>query len=128
MLCTTSTLAQGVNLPCRLVVVKSTVCYKGAGLGYQDYTSTEIQQMVGRAGRPQYDTKGVAVIMTEQAKVAQYEAIANNKEPVESHMSEKVIEHLNVEISLGTVTTLQQALEWLRSTFLFVRMSSLPPC
>lgn len=106
------------------MVIKSTVCYKGAGLGYQDYSATEIQQMVGRAGRPQFDTKGMAVIMTDDSKVAKYEAIANNKEPVESHMSEKVIEHLNVEISLGTVNSMEQALEWLRSTFLFVRMTS----
>lgn len=29
----------------------------------------EIDQMVGRAGRPQYDTKGIAVIMTDKQNV-----------------------------------------------------------
>lgn len=69
----------------------------------------------------------MAVIMTDDSKVSKYEAIANNQEPVESHMSEKVIEHLNVEISLGTVTSMESALEWLRSTFLFVRLTSPAP-
>jgi len=69
IICTTSTLAQGVNLPARLVVIKSTYCYKGPKVGYTDYTKMEIDQMVGRAGRPQYDNKGVAVIMTEKQNV-----------------------------------------------------------
>jgi len=47
----TSTLAMGVNLPAHLVVVKSTQLYV---MGcYQEYTETQILQMIGRAGRPQ---------------------------------------------------------------------------
>ncbi len=68
-ICTTSTLAQGVNLPARLVVIKSTYCYKGPKVGYVDYNKIEIDQMIGRAGRPQYDNKGVGVIMTEKENV-----------------------------------------------------------
>ena len=68
-ICTTSTLAQGVNLPARLVVIKSTYCYKGPKVGYIEYNKLEIDQMVGRAGRPQFDNKGVAVLMTEKNNV-----------------------------------------------------------
>lgn len=35
ILCTTSTLAMGINLPARLVIVKSTQSYKGSMKGYQ---------------------------------------------------------------------------------------------
>jgi len=41
----------GVNLPAHLVVIKSTQRYV---MGcYQEYSETQILQMIGRAGRPQ---------------------------------------------------------------------------
>ncbi|CAD7089756.1 unnamed protein product [Hermetia illucens] len=63
----TNTLAMGVNFPAHLVIIKSTesyVCGKS-----QEYTESAILQMIGRAGRPQYDLTGVAVIMTQQKNV-----------------------------------------------------------
>jgi ATP-dependent DNA helicase HFM1/MER3 len=50
----TSTLAMGVNLPAHLVIVKSTQHYV-MGV-YQEYTESQLLQMIGRAGRPQVDT------------------------------------------------------------------------
>ncbi|XP_054929039.1 probable ATP-dependent DNA helicase HFM1 [Dermacentor andersoni] len=47
-LVSTSTLAAGVNLPARLVVVRGTTTYGG-----QPYPDLVLEQMVGRAGRPQ---------------------------------------------------------------------------
>ena len=41
----------GVNLPAHLVIIKSTQHYV-MGL-YQEYSETQILQMIGRAGRPQ---------------------------------------------------------------------------
>lgn len=68
ILCTTSTLAVGVNLPAYLVVIKGTRRYAGseADGGYQEYDRATCLQMVGRAGRPQYDIEGRAVIMTNR--------------------------------------------------------------
>lgn len=66
IVCTTSTLAVGVNMPAYLVVIKGTKRYCGSsGGGYQDYDYSSCLQMVGRAGRPQFDQAGMAVIMTE---------------------------------------------------------------
>lgn len=63
---TTSTLAVGVNLPAYLVIIKGTKRYGGAGLGYVQYDYSQILQMIGRAGRVNFDTEGAAVIMTEK--------------------------------------------------------------
>ncbi|KAJ8927311.1 hypothetical protein NQ314_020225, partial [Rhamnusium bicolor] len=62
VLVTSSTLAMGVNLPAHLVIVKSTKCYDNCG--FRDYTETAIHQMIGRAGRPQFDTSATALILT----------------------------------------------------------------
>ena len=126
MICTTSTLAQGVNLPARLVVIKSTACYRGAGIGYSDYTPLEIEQMMGRAGRPQYDTKGVVAIMTHREKVDKYRDGLMLKEDLESHFGKKLAEHLNAEVALGSIRDLASAVEYVKSTFYFVRMRKNP--
>jgi ATP-dependent DNA helicase HFM1/MER3 len=62
VLCATSTLAVGVNLPAHMVIIKGTKQYTGNG--YEEYSQIDIQQMMGRAGRPRFDTFGVAVILT----------------------------------------------------------------
>jgi activating signal cointegrator complex subunit 3 len=68
VLIATATLAWGVNLPAHLVVVKGTEFFDGKLSRYVDYPVTDILQMMGRAGRPQFDKEGVAVIMCEESK------------------------------------------------------------
>ena len=124
IICTTSTLAQGVNLPARLVIIKSTNCYRGAKIGYTEYNKMEIDQMVGRAGRPQYDIKGVAVIMTEKEKVGKFMDL--NSTMIESHLKDNIVEHINAEIATGTITDIDTAVHWIKNTFLYVRMKTNP--
>lgn len=57
--------AQGVNLPAHLVIIKSTQQYLGGEM--QEYPEGQIIQMMGRAGRPQFDTSANAVIMTKDS-------------------------------------------------------------
>ncbi|XP_029345903.1 probable ATP-dependent DNA helicase HFM1 [Acyrthosiphon pisum] len=63
ILIATSTLAMGVNLPAHLVIIKSTEYYSFNG--YKEYNECQILQMVGRAGRPQFDSTATAIIMTK---------------------------------------------------------------
>ncbi|XP_044758908.1 probable ATP-dependent DNA helicase HFM1 [Coccinella septempunctata] len=65
VLVTTSTLATGVNLPAHLVIIKSTKFYNQGG--FQDYPASAVLQMIGRAGRPQFDTEATALILTSIA-------------------------------------------------------------
>ena len=82
VICCTSTLAVGVNLPCHFVIVKNTVSYQGGSM--KEYADLEIMQMLGRAGRPQFDRDALAVIMTRQEKVNRYEKMVSGQEIIES--------------------------------------------
>ena len=62
VICCTSTLAVGVNLPCHLVIIKNTMVYGQTGAS--EYSDLEVMQMLGRAGRPQFDKSAVAVILS----------------------------------------------------------------
>ena len=130
VLCTTSTLAVGVNLPAFLVVVKGTRRYAGAAAsdpsGYEEYDRSTVLQMIGRAGRPQFDTEGAAVVMTERDCIERYQQLINNAEPVESTLHHALPEYLNAEIALGTINDLPTAIAWLKSTYLYVRIRRAP--
>jgi len=66
VLCATPTLAAGVNTPARRVVIRDIYRYD-ANLGNQPLPVLEVQQMMGRAGRPRYDSYGEAVLVAKTA-------------------------------------------------------------
>lgn len=84
VICCTSTLAVGVNLPCHMVIIKNTVTYQGLAGGCKEYSDLEIMQMLGRAGRTQFDDSAVAVIMTRLHRVPHYEKMITGQEILES--------------------------------------------
>ena len=60
----TPTLAAGINLPARRVVVRDTTRYE-TNYGNSPISVMEIKQMCGRAGRPGYDPYGEAVLIAK---------------------------------------------------------------
>jgi helicase len=62
VLSATPTLAAGVNLPARRVIIRDYRRYE-ASLGQSEIPVLEIHQMCGRAGRPKYDDYGEAVMI-----------------------------------------------------------------
>jgi len=58
----TPTLSSGVNLPAKVVVIKDV----GLTRGYLKLDPNSLHQMCGRAGRPQFDTKGIAIILAQE--------------------------------------------------------------
>lgn len=60
----TPTLAAGVNLPSRMVVISSYERYE-AGYGRYPISVLEYKQMAGRAGRPKYDNLGESVLISK---------------------------------------------------------------
>ncbi|KAI1419855.1 hypothetical protein F5Y12DRAFT_720253 [Xylaria sp. FL1777] len=124
LICCTSTLAVGVNLPCHTVVLKGTNHYTDDGP--QEYSDLEVMQMLGRAGRPQFDSRAVAIIMTRSANVQRYKKLVSGEELLESTLHRNLLEHLNSEIGLGTIQDMQTAKKWISGTFLSVRVRQSP--
>jgi len=115
----TSTLAQGVNLPAHLVIIKNTKQYHGKGRGMEDIPASMLLQMVGRAGRKGYDSSGVAVIMTQAGNESKYENLFHGTEPIRSVLEGNMREQIINEIVIGSIRTRDDAYTWLESTFLY---------
>ncbi|RYO98220.1 hypothetical protein DL764_007148 [Monosporascus ibericus] len=124
VICCTSTLAVGVNLPCHTVVLKGTMGYSDGEL--QEYSDLEVMQMLGRAGRPQFDKSAVAIIITRREKVNRYNMMIKGEQTLESTLHRNLVEHLNSEIGLGTIQDIATAKKWISGTFLSVRMRQEP--
>ncbi|KAK7886360.1 hypothetical protein WMY93_025981 [Mugilogobius chulae] len=122
VLIATSTLAWGVNFPAHLVVVKGTEYYDGKSRRYVDYPITDVLQMMGRAGRPQFDDQGKAVILVHDIKKDFYKKFLYEPFPVESSLLSVLSDHLNAEIAAGTIASKQDAMDYITWTYFFRRL------
>ncbi|KAI9298963.1 Sec63-domain-containing protein [Neoconidiobolus thromboides FSU 785] len=122
VLCSTATLAWGVNLPAHTVIIKGTQIYNPEKGRWAELSPQDVLQMLGRAGRPQYDTFGEGIIITTHNEIQYYLSLLNAQLPIESQFISKLADNLNAEIVLGTVRTREEAVHWLGYTYLYVRM------
>ncbi len=95
-ICATPTLAAGINLPAYRVIIRDLKRFSSfRGMDY--IPVLEIQQMCGRAGRPQFDKEGEAILLPKNRAEAEYawENYINGK-------PEKIYSKLGVEPVLRT--------------------------
>ncbi|KAL3683377.1 hypothetical protein R1sor_001399 [Riccia sorocarpa] len=118
----TSTLAWGVNLPAHLVIIKGTEYFDGKQKRYVDFPITDVLQMMGRAGRPQFDQHGKAIILVHEPKKSFYKKFLYEPFPVESSLAQHLHNHFNAEIVSGTIANKQDAVDYLTWTYLFRRL------
>jgi helicase len=71
ILTATPTLAFGVNLPARVVIINDYRRYE-PGYGYYPITVLEYKQMAGRAGRPCYDKVGDSILIAKTEDEREY--------------------------------------------------------
>ncbi|XP_064990995.1 ATP-dependent DNA helicase MER3 homolog [Musa acuminata AAA Group] len=126
ILCTTNTLAHGINLPAHTVVVKSTQYFNREKGLYMEYELSMVLQMCGRAGRPPFDDAGTVIIMTRRDTVHLYENLLNGCEMVESQLLSCAMEHLTAEIVQLIISDICLAIEWLKYSYLYVRIKKNP--
>lgn len=122
VLVSTATLAWGVNLPAHTVIIKGTQIYNPEKGAWTELSPLDVMQMLGRAGRPQYDKYGEGIIITGHSELQYYLSLMNQQLPIESQFVSKLADQLNAEIVLGTVQNAREACHWLGYTYLYVRM------
>ena len=126
VLVSTATLAWGVNLPAHTVIIKGTQIYNPEKGRWVEISPQDIMQMLGRAGRPQFDNSGEGIIITTQNEVQYYLSLLNQQLPIESQLISRLPDMLNAEIVLGSVRNREDAVTWLGYTYLYVRMLRAP--
>lgn len=126
VLVSTATLAWGVNLPAHTVIIKGTQVYNPQKGAWDELSPMDMMQMLGRAGRPQYDKTGHGIVITQHSELQYYLSLMNQQLPIESQVLSILPDMVNAELVLGTIQTRQDAVNWLGYTYLYVRMMRAP--
>ncbi|MFF4859253.1 DEAD/DEAH box helicase [Streptomyces rubiginosohelvolus] len=112
VLVATSTVAAGVNLPARAVIVSDTT------LGMDRVEVSMVQQMFGRAGRiGAGEREGWAFLLTDPAERAHWQARLAAGYTVRSRLADHVADHLLAEAVQQRLATLEEAERWWAGTF-----------
>ncbi len=122
VICSTPTLAAGVNLPARRAIVRDSKRYE-AGTGAAYIPTSEYKQCAGRAGRPGYDDFGEAVMIAKSFSEARFffeHYIEAKAEPVISKLGNESVLRIHVLAALasGHVHDINSMFEFISHTFL----------
>lgn len=116
-------LSLSLLVPAHLCIVKGTEFYDAKTRSYVDFPITDVLQMIGRAGRPQFDSEAKAVVLVQESKKAFYINFLNSPFPVESSLLTQLHNHFNAEIcSSGTIKSIADSFDYLSWTFFFRRL------
>ena len=104
LLASTPTLAAGVNLPARRVVIANINRYDGKFGANKPISVLEYKQLSGRAGRPQYDKYGEAIIVGSSNTDEIFDYYINGiPEPVSSKLTGDKALRIHVLSLISTV-------------------------
>ena len=120
-LCATPTLAAGVNLPAKRVIIRDLSRWDSAFQANQPLPVLEVQQMLGRAGRPGFDVDGEGVLVAKNREQIDFfieNYFEGETEPVLSRLgSEPALRtHLLSLITSGTISTRENLHSFLEKT------------
>ncbi len=118
----TPTLAAGINLPARRVIIRDTKRYDSLE-GRNSYLSVmEVKQMLGRAGRPGYDPVGEGIVMAKgrwESERFIEEYFLGPPEDITSKLGNPAAlrGHLLASVAAGFCSSQDQLVEFLGHTF-----------
>ncbi len=117
----TPTLAAGINLPARRVIVRDTSRYE-TNYGNSPISVMEIKQMCGRAGRPGYDPYGEAILVAKNTADFDHlmeDYVEHDTERLTSKLfNEKILRsHVLGLLATGDADTQEGIIDFLKETF-----------
>lgn len=119
----TSTLAWGLNLPARRVIVL------GVHRGMEEVATYDIFQMVGRAGRPSFDPVGDAYILLPERQYDMHKERLKKPQRIQSQLMgedhKTLAFHLVSEIHQENVANLDDVTHWYKRSLAFFQSSEL---
>jgi replicative superfamily II helicase len=119
----TSTIAYGMNLPARRVLVF------GVHRGMNIVDPSDIIQEFGRAGRPGYDTEGDAYLLVPESKAIRFKEMVEKEPTVKSQLLdvEVLAFHLISDIEKKEIKTLEDVQRWYERSFAKFQGEKLKP-
>ena len=119
VVCATPTLAAGVNVPARRVVVRDQRRFDGDGMDWLPVL--EVHQMCGRAGRPGLDPYGEAVLVAGEADPEELRGryVGADPERVESKLADRAAlrTHVLSTLASGVAASRADLLDLFDATF-----------
>jgi helicase len=121
VICATPTLAAGINVPARVVVIKDYRRFDRVE-GYQPIPVLEYKQMAGRAGRPQYDTTGTAILVArnedERDFLLDYYTLGGPEQIISKLANESALRgHVLSTIAMNYASDKDGIMDFIRQTF-----------
>ncbi|MCL4379671.1 MAG: DEAD/DEAH box helicase [Candidatus Marsarchaeota archaeon] len=128
VICATTTLAYGVNLPAHTVLLKDIHRYDNSSSGMMGVN--EVMQIFGRAGRPKYDTEGRALIIAanmERMKELYRDYIIAKPEAIDSALGVVPVlrSHVLSLIATNFVSTKESMNSFFSKTFYGLQYNSM---
>ncbi|GGJ16329.1 DEAD/DEAH box helicase [Halobellus salinus] len=117
VICATPTLAAGVNVPARRVVVRDLERYTGEEM--TPLPTLEVHQMCGRAGRPHLDPYGEAILVAADPAAVRERYVDAGPEAIESQLTEReaLRTHVLSVVASGFADSKRGVLNLLDATF-----------
>ncbi|XVH30840.1 DEAD/DEAH box helicase [Haloferacaceae archaeon DSL9] len=119
VICATPTLAAGVNVPARRVVVRDQKRYTGSEMAWLPVL--EVHQMCGRAGRPHLDPYGEAILVGDDGTADELHEryVTASPEAVASKLTDPnaLRTHVLSTVATGFASTRAEILDVLAATF-----------
>lgn len=112
VLVSTTSLAWGVNVAARTVIVRDIRVAMQKEIDFLD-----LKQMIGRAGRRGKESVAYAIILVPLKERQLVESALIDGKDIESKLERYLLDHINAEVNLGTIKDENSLKEWFSTTF-----------